>query len=54
MAEAQDAIAALHRFRPGFTCTDAVREWYFGQHPLATQRFLDQFAADMRNAGLPE
>ncbi|MDH3236580.1 MAG: adenylate cyclase [Alphaproteobacteria bacterium] len=54
MAEAQAAIAALHRFRPGFTCADAVREWYFGEHPLATHRFLDQFAADMRNAGLPE
>jgi TolB-like protein/class 3 adenylate cyclase len=54
MAEARDAIAALHRFRPGFSCADAVLGWHFGEHPLMTQRFLDQYAADMRNAGLPE
>lgn len=48
------AVAELLRMRPGFTCESAVREWYFGDHPVMTRRFLDQFAADVRNSGLPE
>jgi len=53
-AEAKEAIAELDRFRPGFTCADARYEWYFGDRPFMTQRFIDQFAADVRKAGLPE
>ncbi len=53
-AEALDAIAGLRRLRPGFTHTDAISEWYFGDHPFMTQRFIDEFAADVRNAGLLE
>ncbi len=53
-AEALDAIAGLRRISPGFTHGDAIREWYFGDHPFMTQRFIDQFAADVRNAGLLE
>ena len=53
-AEALDAIAGLRRISSGFTHGDAIREWYFGDHPFMTQRFIDQFAADVRNAGLLE
>lgn len=53
-AEALDAIEELRRLRPGFTDTDAIGEWYFGDHPFMAQRFIDQFAADVRNAGLLE
>jgi TolB-like protein/class 3 adenylate cyclase/Flp pilus assembly protein TadD len=52
--KAKNAIAELHRLRPGFSCKDAVSEWYFGEHAVMTQRFLDQFTADLRNSGLPE
>jgi TolB-like protein len=54
MHEASEAITNLNRFRPGYTCTDARREWYFGDRPFRTQRFIDQFVADLRKAGLPE
>ncbi len=53
-AEAKEAIEGLRRLRPGFTYADAIGEWYFGDHPFMTQRFIDQFAADVRNAGLLE
>jgi TolB-like protein len=53
-AEARAAVAALLRLRPGFTCAEAIAEWHFGQHALMTQRFLDQFEADIRTAGLPD
>jgi len=53
-AEAKEAIAELGRLRPGFTCADARHEWYFGDRPFMTKRFIDQFAADVRKAGLPE
>jgi tetratricopeptide (TPR) repeat protein len=51
--KAKTAVAELLRLRPGFTCEGAVREWYFGDHPFATRRFLEQFAADVRSSGLP-
>jgi hypothetical protein len=54
MAKAREAITELHHLRPGFTCREAISEWYFGDHPVMTQRFLDQFASDLRNAGMPE
>jgi len=53
-AEALDAMAELRRLRPGFLHADAISELYFGDHPFMTQRFIDQFAADVRNAGLLE
>ncbi len=53
-AEALVAMAELRRLRPGFLHADAISELYFGDHPFMTQRFIDQFAADVRNAGLPE
>jgi tetratricopeptide (TPR) repeat protein len=53
-AEAREAIADLDRLRPGFTCADACRQWYFGDRPFRTQRFIDQFATDVRKAGLRE
>ena len=40
--------------RPGMTCADARLEWHFGDHPFMTQRFIDQFADDIRKAGLPD
>ncbi|MBK0398537.1 hypothetical protein H0I76_05005 [Limibaculum sp. M0105] len=51
--EAQRAITQLDRLRPDFTCAEAVDEWYFGDHAMMTPRFLEQFAADLRKAGLP-
>jgi Flp pilus assembly protein TadD len=53
-AEARAAVKELRRLRPGFDCTEAISEWHFGQHPVMTQRFLDQFAADIREGGLSE
>jgi tetratricopeptide (TPR) repeat protein len=52
--KAKNAVAELLQMRPGFTCEIAINEWYFGDHPFATRRFLDQFAIDVRNSGLPE
>lgn len=52
-AEAREAIATLHRFRLGMTCADALRECTFGDRRVMTQRFMDQFSADLRKAGLP-
>ena len=54
IAEAQEAISRLHRLRPGFSCADAIDEWHFGDHPIMTRRFVEQFASDLRAAGLPE
>jgi TolB-like protein/class 3 adenylate cyclase/Tfp pilus assembly protein PilF len=51
---ALDAIQELRRLRPGFSCQEAIDEWYFGERPVMTQDFMDQFLADLRNAGLPE
>jgi TolB-like protein/class 3 adenylate cyclase len=53
-AEARAAVAALRRLRPGFTCAEAIDEWHFGNHALVTRRFLDQYEADIRSAGLPD
>ena len=53
-AEAGEIIVDLDRLRPGFTCADACRQWYFGDRPFRTQRFIDQFVADVRKAGLRE
>ncbi|OWV83487.1 adenylate cyclase [Rhizobium sp. R72] len=52
--EAQEAIARLHRFRPGMNCTDARREFYFGDNPVMTETFIDRFIADLTSAGLSE
>jgi TolB-like protein/Flp pilus assembly protein TadD len=52
--EAREAVAALRRLRPGFTCAEAISEWHFGDHAVMTRRFLDQFVDDIRKAGLPE
>lgn len=52
--EAQAAVTELLRLRPGFDCREAISEWHFGEHPVMTRRFLDQFAADSRKGGLPE
>ncbi|HUF86557.1 MAG TPA: FlgO family outer membrane protein [Thermohalobaculum sp.] len=52
--EAAEAIAELHRFRPGMTCADAVREFSFTDRPFQTRRFIAQFRADLLAAGLPE
>jgi len=52
--EAQEAVAELCQLRPGFTCAEAIAEWHFGDHAVMTRRFLEQFAADLRSAGLPE
>jgi TolB-like protein/class 3 adenylate cyclase len=51
---ALDAIQELRRLRPGFSCQEAIDEWHFGGRPVMTHDFMDQFLADMRNAGLPE
>jgi tetratricopeptide (TPR) repeat protein len=51
---AKEAIAEINRIRPGFTCADARQEWYFGDRPYMTPRFVDQFVQDVRRAGLPE
>lgn len=53
-AEATEAIADLHRFRPGMTCADALRECTFGDRRIMTERFVEQLYADLRKAGLPE
>ena len=50
--EAKAVIAELYRFRPGFTCADAEREWYFGDHPFISLRFIELFLDDIRSAGL--
>lgn len=54
MAEAQEAISLLYRFRPDFTCRDARREFYFGDLPYTRPDFIDRFLDDLREAGLPE
>ena len=51
--EAAEAIRILHRFRPGMTSEDAVRELSFTGRPYNTERFVEQFRADLRSAGLP-
>lgn len=52
--EAAEAIAELHRLRPGMTCAEAVRQQSFTDRPFNTERFVAQFRADLRAAGLPE
>ncbi|MDQ0558948.1 TolB-like protein/class 3 adenylate cyclase/Tfp pilus assembly protein PilF [Rhizobium mesoamericanum] len=52
--EAQEAMARLHRFRPGMNRTDARREFYFGDNPVMTEAFIDRFIADLASAGLPD
>ncbi|TCM77864.1 tetratricopeptide repeat protein [Rhizobium sp. BK068] len=52
--EAREAISRLHRFRPGMSCADARREFYFGDNPVMTEAFIDRFIADLANAGLPD
>lgn len=52
--EAAEAIDILHRFRPGMTCKDAIRELSFTGRPYNTERFVRQFRADLLSAGLPE
>ncbi len=52
--EAGKAIAELHRFRPGMTCQDAVRELSFTDRPFGADRFITQFRTDLLSAGLPE
>ncbi len=54
LADAAEAIRELHRFRPGYTRADARREWHFGEHAFMSERFIEQFDADLRAAGLPE
>ena len=51
---AQEVITAVHRARPGFTCSDARKEWYFGDEPFISEKFVDQFLKDVRAAGPPE
>ncbi|MBW9117053.1 tetratricopeptide repeat protein [Rhizobium cauense] len=53
-AEAREAISRLHRFRPGMTCADARREFYFGDNPVMTVTFIDRCIADLASAGLPD
>ncbi|KRB51894.1 adenylate cyclase [Rhizobium sp. Root708] len=52
--EAREAVSRLHRFRPGMTCADARREFYFGDNPVMGKAFIDRFVADLDAAGLPE
>ncbi len=52
--EAREAVARLHRFRPGMTCTDARREFYFGDNPVMTEAFIDRCITDLAKAGLPD
>jgi TolB-like protein/class 3 adenylate cyclase/Tfp pilus assembly protein PilF len=52
--EAREAIAKLQRFRPGMTLAQARAEFFFGDHPVMTEAFVDQFVADLAQAGLPE
>lgn len=52
--EAREAIAELERLRPGMTVTLALRELYFGETSYQHPDFHEQFAADLRAAGLPE
>ncbi|OCJ02617.1 adenylate cyclase [Rhizobium sp. AC44/96] len=52
--EAGEAIGILHRFRPGMNLAAARREFYFGDNATMTEAFVDQFAADLASAGLPQ
>ena len=52
--EAAEAIAVLHRFRPGMTCKEAMQELSFTDKPFNSERFVEQFRADLLAAGLPE
>jgi tetratricopeptide (TPR) repeat protein len=54
LEEAREAVSRLHRFRPGMTCADARREFYFGDNPVMGKAFIDRFVADLDAAGLPE
>ncbi|PZM13925.1 adenylate/guanylate cyclase domain-containing protein [Rhizobium tubonense] len=53
IAAAQDAIAQLHRFRPGMTLEQTRGEFFFGETPVMSEAFIDQFMDDLTNAGLP-
>ncbi|MDJ0896564.1 MAG: adenylate/guanylate cyclase domain-containing protein [Alphaproteobacteria bacterium] len=53
-AEAGEAITDLHSLRPGFTCADARREWFFGDRPYVREHLIERFLRDVRAAGLPE
>ncbi|NRG16579.1 tetratricopeptide repeat protein [Rhizobiales bacterium] len=52
--EAKEALAELERLRPGYTCAEARREWYFGPRPFISERFIERLLTDLRAAGLPD
>ena len=53
-AAASEAIAELHRLRPGYGRADARREWYFGDRPFISTRLIERYDSDLRAGGLPE
>jgi len=46
--EGKEALGKLRALRPGFTLADAIDEWHFGNEPIMTARFMNQFEKDFR------
>lgn len=52
--EAQAALKALLERRPGFTCSQARKEFYFGPRPYSPESQIETLMNDLRSGGLPE